>query len=116
MAATPQPASLFESVEDTYILWAQLLPVRCDFQRDDGVITFCNGQEESFAAAAPSSCMVWDDYSPETPDDATPDYFAEQLSLRSEGIRERRIKASAGNMPEFEATVIYNDNPSVALV
>jgi len=90
-----------------------MLPVRCDFQREDGVITFCAG---SIATAVPGTCMVWDSYSPATPEDATPHYFAEQLALRSEGIREIYREATMGNLSNFETFVMYNDNPSVALV
>lgn len=116
MAAKAQPASLFE-VEDTYILWAQILPVRCDFQRDDGVITFCDDQAEvSLHSATPGTCMVWDDHGPASPDDASPDYFAEQFSLRVEGIRKISQETVLRNLSRYETNVIYNDNPTVALV
>ena len=116
MAAIPQPASLFKNVEDTYVLWAQLLPVRCDFQREDGVITFCKGQaiEASFEGAAAHTCFVWDEYSPENPDDATPFYFAKHLSLRWQGIRQISRESTISNT-SYYATVIYNHNPIVAL-
>ena len=113
MATTPQPQTRFANVEDTFVLWAQVLPVRCDFQREDGVITFCSSQEDADIQELPSSsaCTVWDDNSPATPEDATEDYFAEQLSLRSEGIRQITLQDDG-----YTASVIYNYNPSVALV
>jgi hypothetical protein len=122
VAAVPQPASLFENTEDTYVLWAQVLPVRCDFQRTDGVITFCDGQaeEDSLGSAVANTCLVWDDYGPSTPDAATSDYFAKQLSLRSEGIRrvhrELKVFDVAPYILSFDTTVVYNYNPTVALV
>lgn len=118
MAAVPQPASLFDNVEDTYILWAQLLPVRCDFQREDGVITFCSSQGENglLTQAAPSTCVVWDEHSPATPQDATEDYFAEELSLRAEGIRRIYRTFLVNSMDTYTTTVIYNHNTTVALV
>ncbi len=117
MAAVPQPASLFENVEDTYVLWAQLLPVRCDFQQEDGVITFCDNQVGNgvLGQEVPGiPCSVWEDHRPANPEDATEDFFAEQLSLRYEGIR--RISVSNESNIAFTTTVIYNHNPSVALV
>lgn len=121
MAAVPQPASLLADTEDTYVLWAQLLPKRCSFQREDGVITFCEGRENededaSLGETAADTCLVWDVYRPATPDDATPDYFAQQLSLRSEGIRRVFRGSNMGNMSSFQANVIYNYNPTVELV
>jgi hypothetical protein len=111
MATTPQPASRFANVEDTFVLWAQVLPVRCDFQRADGVITFCSYQGDAIVARSASACAVWDDNSPPTPEDATEDYFAQELSLRSEGIRQISRQNDT-----YTTSVIYNYNPSVALV
>lgn len=113
MATTPQPASRFANVEDTFVLWAQVLPVRCDFQREDGVITFCSDQGNAIIQEPRSSnaCAVWDDNSPPTPEDATEDYFAQELSLRSEGIRQISLQNDT-----YSTSVIYNYNPSVALV
>lgn len=113
MATTPQPSSRFANVEDTFVLWAQILPVRCDFQREDGVITFCSSRGEADIPDLPSlsACTVWDDNSPATPEDATEVYFAEQLSLRSEGIRQISRQNDT-----YTTSVIYNYNPSVALL
>jgi hypothetical protein len=122
MAAVPQPASMFENTEDTYVLWAQLLPVRCDFQREDGVITFCDGQavEDYLGSDIANTCVVWDEYSPSTADEATSDYFAQQLSLRSEGIRQvfrdTKVHDAAPYVLAFEITVVYNYNPTISLV
>ena len=113
MAITPQPAARFANVEDTFVLWAQVLPVRCDFQREDGVITFCSNRGDGDVQDLPSAsaCTVWDDNSPADPEDATEYYFAEQLSLRPEGIRQQTLQDDG-----YTTSVIYNFNPSVALV
>ena len=119
LAAVPQPESMFENVQDTYILWAQLLPVRCDFQRDDGVITFCEGQSDatSWESVAPATCEVWDDLAPLSAQEASPDYFAGALSLRWEGIRVVSNESLIdGSTEQYQANVLYNYNPSVSLV
>eukprot|EP00429_Kryptoperidinium_foliaceum_P039921 CAMPEP_0176166240 /NCGR_PEP_ID=MMETSP0120_2-20121206/85020_1 /TAXON_ID=160619 /ORGANISM="Kryptoperidinium foliaceum, Strain CCMP 1326" /LENGTH=1393 /DNA_ID=CAMNT_0017503773 /DNA_START=61 /DNA_END=4240 /DNA_ORIENTATION=- len=116
-AAAPQPTSLLDNVVDTYILWAQLLPVRCDFQRDDGVITICDGQmNDDWIRVSSSSCSIWDDSSPSSPSDASEAYFAEQLNLRFEGIRELGREDSVNGLTGFETRVFVNDNPTIALV
>jgi hypothetical protein len=67
--------------ERTYLLWAQLLPVRCNFQSSDGVITQCTGDHYF----NPHVCDVWN-LAPEDPSDATPQYFAEKMGIRVGGI------------------------------
>jgi hypothetical protein len=119
MAVTPQPASLITSSEDTFVLWAQLLPYRsCKFQHEDGVITFCKGKE-SLLASAPGTCKVWDDYAPATADKATELYFADRLNLRL-GVIRKIFKAGYGEGEkkraiDYNVTVIFNENPTVAL-
>ena len=118
MASVPQPPSLLRNKEDTYVLWAQLLPVRCDFQRDDGVITFCSGQifEDSWLGAIPETCEVWDDYRPSSSMDEMASHFSKALDIRPEGIRRIDRSFSQANQLNFRASVIYNENPSVSLV
>ena len=67
----------------THLLWAQLLPVRCDFQNSDGVITQCTDDN----SVGPAICNVWN-LAPEDPDDANPQYFADALGIRVGGITE----------------------------
>lgn len=113
IAAVSQPdLGRLSSTDDTFVLWAQLLPVRCEFQREDGVITFCEGQGFNDSAYI---CRVWDDLRPENPSLATPDYFAMELDLRAEGIIREQVIESVGDLDGFTTTVIYNQNASVAL-
>lgn len=77
-------------VLDVFVLWAQLLPVRCDWQRDDGIITWCSACEGD----ACSQCTFWNE-TLVPPDQATPDYFAEVLGVRVGGILEFELDATA---------------------
>jgi hypothetical protein len=113
IAAVPQPASPLPKLQDTYVLWAQLLPIRCDFQRDDGVLTYCDGDPSRPNGVYP--CEVWDDYAPASPSEATVEYFAEVLYIRSDGVREIE-RNGTGKFPEYSVVVIYNENPTVSLV
>jgi hypothetical protein len=120
MAIIPQPPSELKNLDFTYVLWAQVLPVRCPFQNETGVITTCVGTDSDFMNVNPHACDIWDNYSPANPLDATPEYFAEQLNLRAGGIVTKRGLPS-GQSAQFEAlsafnvTVIYNENPTISL-
>mmetsp|Transcript_29188 Transcript_29188/g.43400 ORF Transcript_29188/g.43400 Transcript_29188/m.43400 type:complete len:148 (-) Transcript_29188:1592-2035(-) len=71
---------LSDRASDAYVLWGQLLPVRCDFQREDGVFTACpeNGREEFFTEAQLRLCNI----SGSALLEGTVEYLAEELSLR----------------------------------
>jgi hypothetical protein len=59
------------SSQDTaFIAWAQLLPVRCSWQADDGVITSC---PSAYDRTTPFGkiCSVWDQVNVEDPVNAT---------------------------------------------
>jgi hypothetical protein len=114
MAVKPQPPSLITTSEDTFVLWAQLLPSRCGFQREDGVITSCKGKE-SLLVSAPDTCRVWDAKAPASPDEATESYFARELNLRLGVIRIFFSEGYDGRRVHYNATVIFNQNPTVAL-
>jgi hypothetical protein len=117
MAAIPHAASPLQNTEDTYVLWAQLLPVRCDFQRDDGVITFCEGRifEDSWDAAVPETCAVWDSYQPSWSMGTMASQFSKALTIRSQGIRRIDREVSFGDLSIFRTSVVYNENPTVSL-
>ncbi|KAL7581050.1 hypothetical protein ACA910_005853 [Epithemia clementina (nom. ined.)] len=66
------------------VIWAQLLPVRCGWQRSDGVITDCSLYGMSNSTGA---CVTWA-VGPTNPDDATRDYFADTLGLRVGELQE----------------------------
>lgn len=118
VAAVPQPPSMLQNTEDTYVLWAQLLPVRCEWQMDDGIITSCDNQKfgESLEGAAYGACAVWDEYSPPLEVDSMRKYFARSLNLRFEGLRRIDRGVSTGELAGFASRVLYNDNPTVSLV
>jgi hypothetical protein len=116
MATVPQPSLFVGKMEDTYVLWAQLLPVRCAFQREDGVITSCEGQDLEIHWEDAEACAVWDDSRPPSPNDATASYFAEALNVRSEGIQRVDRHVSWSDTSTYDTRVIYNQNPSVSLL
>lgn len=117
MAIIPQPPDVLSDVETTFVLWAQILPVRCPFQDDDGVITSCAGRLSNFRENYPKTCQIWDALAPASPEFANADYFASALNLRPSGIATYSNYAG-GNFDAvdgFNVTVIYNNNPSIAL-
>ena len=71
--------------ETPYVLWAQVLPVRCPFQHRTGVITSCSGKQSRFRDYPEynQACNVWDQAKP--PLDFTGNdilqYFAQELNL-----------------------------------
>lgn len=137
VAVKPQPTSVLSSQEDTFVLWAQLLPVRCEFQDPNGVITFCEGND-SLLNSNEEACIVWDNFAPDfndlnstcwakpVPQDCVENYlegyFATELNLRVGGIRTIRPQAGydvpyadLSKFTNFDVTVVYNENPTVAL-
>lgn len=96
------------SQNETFTLWAQLLPARCDFQDSGGVITICN---DALRNAAKDACKVWDDR-PDHASERPRTYFAHLLEIRVGGIREVIKKDQMGI---YNVTVLYNMNPSVEL-
>lgn len=67
-----------------FILWAQVLPVRCAWQTNggslpaDGVITRCAPSLVEHSNA----CAFWNESMPPLPSEATPSYFANILGER----------------------------------
>ena len=127
--------------ETPYVLWAQVLPVRCPFQHRTGVITSCSGKQSRFRDYPDynQTCNVWDQAEP--PLDFTGnnilqyfaqelnlpaksdaydirEYFAQELNLRAGGIFVRQ-QPSKPNTFQFEAldafsvTVVFNQNPTI---
>lgn len=139
MAAKPQPASLVSSAEDTFVLWAKLTPKRCDFQNDDGVITYeyCETEEGvGLRTSCKETCSVWDNMIPEEIlennifisdyndnvlsygglSGELEEYFAEELNIRVGGITREYIRGADDGHDGYDVTVLYNQNPSVHLV
>jgi hypothetical protein len=113
IALQQQPASLHKNVESTYVLWAQVLPVRdeCGVQADDGVITTCIGR--NFTGMAAQTCDVWNTTAQSSAEEARNQFFASKLDLRAGAITE--LTRISFNNPNYTVTVIYNENPTVEL-
>ena len=134
LAMVPQPPSLMHSEDDTFVLWAQILPKRCDWQREDGVITYCV-KDSHLYESDPSTCNLWNntltsldgnDFQHLSADDMSTE-FARELQLRKGGIQsvcmEGRRISECGTLeradvlsPEYNVTVFYNENPTISLV
>ena len=100
---------------ENHVLWAQLLPVRCDWQRRDGVITFC---PESFGEDGP--CSFWNETRPANPRLATRSYYADVLGVRTGEIVlfERWDAANSSQVDTgkaFYVKTIFNESHSVGL-
>lgn len=117
MAIIPQPSYNRPDVESTFVLWAQVLPVRCPFQDENGVITSCDGRLSTLQESYPSTCQIWGELAPSSPEYATDAYFATTLNLRPGGIN-TFLGGSEGQIRELNGvnvTVIYNENVTVSL-
>lgn len=122
MAIVPQPPSELAVIDNTYVLWAQILPVRCPFQNETGVITSCRGRLSKYREIPgyEATCDIWDFFSPATSEEATETYFAEKLKLREGGIFKKTARPSEDNgsidaLAGFNVTVVYNENPTISL-
>lgn len=73
-------AMALEGKTSAYLLWAQILPVRCGFQGEDGVVTaaVCSSSLyfENRSATTKKLCDVWSSGS-------TPASFASKLGIRT---------------------------------
>jgi hypothetical protein len=79
-------ASFGVVVQRSYqVQWAQLLPIRCDWQRQDGVITVCGYERPT---ALNSACDYWENTITEDSNDATSEHFAYFIDARPDGIVE----------------------------
>jgi hypothetical protein len=88
--------------DDSYVVWAQLLPVRCDWQDSEGVITTC-----LWGSNFPSEiCSVWNDTRPLSTEQATTSYFANKLGLRAGELVEFD-RWDPGNGPEVDSNPFY---------
>jgi hypothetical protein len=119
MAIVPQPPS---SDDYTFVLWAQVLPVRCPFQNETGVITSCRGRLSKYREMAQNeaTCNIWDKHSPSSADEASEAYFAEALKLRQDAIVKKVAlpdgeSAIINALSGFNVTVVFNKNPTISL-
>jgi hypothetical protein len=122
MAIVPQPPSALPSIDYTFVLWAQVLPVRCPFQNETGVITSCRGRLSKYREMPQNddTCNIWDNLSPATAEEASEAYFAEALNLRQGSIVKKVAvpvgeSASIDALSGFNVTVVFNKNPTISL-
>jgi len=101
-----------EALDDVYLLWAQLLPYRCSWQRPDGVITACDVDVQA--------CRIWNSSIPQKASMATPDHFARLLKIREGGISEFSFNTTAAasffvgqTEAAFYVKAIYNENHAI---
>jgi hypothetical protein len=103
---------------DAFVKWAQLKPKRCEWQRDDGIITEC-GTNLSYSDSL--ACAIWNETSPLSLKDVTTDHFSDLLDIRRGGIRETILEekgpADFGDGQEtqiFYVRVLVDDSPTIA--
>jgi hypothetical protein len=136
IAMVPQPESFVKSHEDTFVLWAQVLPVRCDWQREDGIITHCDNST-LFEQGHKDVCELWDDtlqrgsFSDEQMEgwefeekvDTVRSNLAQEMDLRMPAIQWKCLigldsvpcNVGSSSEAEFSVTVYYNNHPTVSL-
>jgi class 3 adenylate cyclase len=74
---------LFGNERDSFLVWAQIEPVRCDWQGSGGIITSCTGKDgESMV------CDIWNQTITVSPSTASEGMLASMLGLRPGALRE----------------------------
>ena len=103
--------------QDAHLLWAQVLPVRCSWQQDNGVITTC-GSTRTVTTIDPI-CIYWENTNTNYP---SKEYFAESLATRPGEILDIALQnfvpsnfAINGTMSEFYVRAFYNAAHPIAL-
>lgn len=90
---------------NAYLLYAEMLPIRCPFQAENGRITICRDPytDNSTCIWGPYDMPIYDEL------DDLPMYFAKNLDIRVGGIR-TLSQSSDG----FAVKVLFNDNFTVS--
>eukprot|EP00980_Cylindrotheca_fusiformis_P021686 scaffold8529_cov137-Cylindrotheca_fusiformis.AAC.16 len=134
VAVLPQPSSFASYQEDLFVLWAQLLPKRCDWQRNDGIITVCS-EDRLLSEKYRHTCDQWMDLvdlDVQLDSTALRDGYgpiniemAHDLNIRPAGTRivcvmgDELVPCSRSRddvlLSNFNVTVVYNDNPTISL-
>lgn len=111
----------YEPVEDVYVIWAQIRPVRCDWQRNDGVITNC----DLFAEQKPGlavACNFWSSSARVSPDDVSQNDLADEIGIRTGEALD--LKKSSWGLSDFDGSneettfyvrSIFNESHAVSL-
>ena len=102
---------------DIHLLWAQLLPVRCIWQRNNGVISACDLLRGPPTIG--SFCEYWNETTTSNP---SKEYFAESIGVRPGGILDVAFSTTAPSgfldnvtVSEFYVRAVYNESHSIAL-
>jgi class 3 adenylate cyclase len=85
---------LFSDERDSFLVWAQIEPVRCDWQRSDGIITSCVDKEGESKV-----CEIWEQTVSVDPYSVSEGMLASILGLRPGAIRE--FDETAVTMSDF---------------
>lgn len=99
------------SDENSFVLWAELQPVRCDWQEDNGVITACN---TASTFVPEGTCDFWSKNSPKPPEQATIEFFAEEVDRRKSEITEVFVGADEPQF-EFYVRVFYDESHATSM-
>lgn len=112
-----------ENIEQNYLflLWAQLLPVRCSWQDPEGVITYCPNNTDILNAANVSVCDIWNANRPPNASLATADYFARKYEVREGSVLEYQLFqqsysdfGSDDGLSDFAVRVMVNESNTLA--
>ncbi|GAX12010.1 hypothetical protein FisN_8Lh104 [Fistulifera solaris] len=111
----------YKLVEDVYVLWAEMRPVRCDWQRNDGVITKCDLFDVKVPGIA-LACDLWNSTMRDSPDGVTNNYLASQIGIRTgEALDLEKRKWGMSDFygsieeDEFYVRSVFNESHAVAL-
>jgi hypothetical protein len=102
---------------DPHLLWAQLLPVRCAWQRSNGVVTSCDLLRRN--TTFDPICTYWAEMMITNP---TKEAFAESLATRPGAILDVSVQSFAPSnfadneiLSEFYVRALYNEAHPIAL-
>jgi hypothetical protein len=111
----------YKLVEDVYVLWAEIRPVRCDWQRNDGVITNCDLFDVEMPGIA-LACDFWNSSMRDSSNGVTNNYLANQIGIRTGAALDLEkstwsISAFDGSIEEnmFYVRSVFNECHSVSL-
>jgi hypothetical protein len=105
-----------EPFSEFYLVFAQLLPKRCEWQRDDGVISVCIPGELPWADEV---CDFWA-YTIPVDGEASSQYFADMLGIRMKSlvdivnIESAPSSLNGTNTAEFYVRAIFNESRTVS--
>lgn len=113
-AESTQPESSLLTT-NTYLLWAEVWPKRCDIQGAHGQITLCNMTVPDRMEA----CDLWHEAAKKENlyVDNFPEYFADQLDIRIGGIRDIQRCYEDPDDPStcrYKVRVLFNNNFTIA--